>query len=153
MDQPPEKPRRLYRSTTNKVLAGVCGGLGEYFNIDPTILRILFVAIIFWGGSGVVLYIILWLVIPEAGQEQLPMEKRFSQAGQEMKAKAQQMAADIKVSSPHGLTPAIMVGAILVIVGASALAQVFIPWRIFRWDIFWPILIIVLGLMVIIRRK
>ena len=56
--------RRLFRSDTNKVFAGVCGGIGEYFNIDPTIVRIIAVILIFGFGVSVLAYIIAWLVIP-----------------------------------------------------------------------------------------
>ena len=57
--------KKLYRSDTNKVLAGVCGGIGEYLNIDPVIVRVLFILFTFGGGSGLFLYLILMLVIPE----------------------------------------------------------------------------------------
>lgn len=56
--------RRLYRSDTNKVFAGVCGGLGEYFNIDPTVLRVVAVIAMFGFGTGFLLYIIAWIVMP-----------------------------------------------------------------------------------------
>lgn len=58
--------KQLYRSTTNKKIAGVCGGIGEYFNIDPTLVRIGFVLLALPGGfPGVIPYIILWIVVPE----------------------------------------------------------------------------------------
>ena len=56
--------RRLFRSDTNKVFAGVCGGIGEYFNIDPTIIRIIAVIAIFGFGVSLLAYIIAWLIIP-----------------------------------------------------------------------------------------
>ncbi|MBP9212849.1 MAG: PspC domain-containing protein, partial [Bacteroidetes bacterium] len=49
--------QRLYRSTSNKVFAGVCGGLAEYFDVDPMIIRVLFVLMVLFGGTGIVLYI------------------------------------------------------------------------------------------------
>jgi len=58
--------RRLYRDPEDKVLGGVCGGLGAYFSLDPVILRIIFVLIFFVGGSGVLAYLILWIVVPKA---------------------------------------------------------------------------------------
>ncbi len=58
--------RRLYRSRTDRMLAGVCGGLGAYFGVDPTIVRLLVVLLALAGGPGVILYIILALIIPEA---------------------------------------------------------------------------------------
>jgi phage shock protein C len=57
--------KRLYRSRKNRVIAGVCGGLGEYFNVDPVIFRILFVILLLPGGfPGLIPYVILWLVVP-----------------------------------------------------------------------------------------
>jgi phage shock protein C len=58
--------RKLFRSTTDKQIAGICGGLGEYVNVDPTLMRILFVAGFFLTGTLVFwLYLVLWIVIPE----------------------------------------------------------------------------------------
>lgn len=57
--------KRLYRSKTNKIIAGVCGGIAEYLNIDPTIVRLLWLLLSLSGGAGVVAYIIAWAIIPE----------------------------------------------------------------------------------------
>ena len=57
--------KKLYRSSTDKMLAGVCGGLGQYFGIDPTVVRLIFALLVVFGvGSGVILYIILALIMP-----------------------------------------------------------------------------------------
>lgn len=56
--------RRLYRSHTNRILAGVCGGLGKYFNLDPVLIRLIWLILILFGGIGLVLYVIGWLIIP-----------------------------------------------------------------------------------------
>lgn len=56
--------KKLYRSSTNHMLAGVCGGLGEYFNIDPTIVRLLWALLCLLAGSGVLVYIVCALIIP-----------------------------------------------------------------------------------------
>ena len=56
--------RRLYRSRNDRLIAGVAGGLGEYLGLDPVIIRVLFVILAVAGGPGVLLYIILWLVMP-----------------------------------------------------------------------------------------
>jgi phage shock protein PspC (stress-responsive transcriptional regulator) len=58
--------RRLYRDPDDKVLGGVCGGLGAYFSMDPVIIRIIFALIFFIGGSGVLVYLVLWIVVPKA---------------------------------------------------------------------------------------
>jgi phage shock protein PspC (stress-responsive transcriptional regulator) len=58
--------KRLYRSRNNRMLAGVCGGLGEYFGVDATLIRILFVLLLLPGGApGLLPYVILWIVMPE----------------------------------------------------------------------------------------
>jgi len=57
--------KRLYRSSTNKMVAGVCGGLAEYFNVDPVIIRIIAVILLLPGGlPGFLPYVILWIVVP-----------------------------------------------------------------------------------------
>jgi phage shock protein C len=58
--------RRLFRSTTDKRLAGVCGGLAEYFDIDPLLVRIGFVVAALAGGPGLIAYVILWIAVPKA---------------------------------------------------------------------------------------
>ena len=57
--------KKLYKSETNKMLAGVCGGIAEYFNIDPTLVRLGWVVFCALGGSGVLAYIIAAIIIPE----------------------------------------------------------------------------------------
>ena len=60
--------RKLYRSRTNRKLAGICGGLGQYFNLDATLLRVLFVLLAVLGGSGLILYLALWIIVPREPQ-------------------------------------------------------------------------------------
>ena len=56
--------KKLYRSTTNKTIAGVCGGLAEYLNIDPTIIRVIW-ALVALSGAGLIAYLVCALIIPE----------------------------------------------------------------------------------------
>ncbi|MBQ2801182.1 MAG: PspC domain-containing protein [Lachnospiraceae bacterium] len=56
--------KRLYRSNNNKVLLGICGGIGEYLNVDPVVIRLLWVIFCCMGGSGVLAYIIAAIIIP-----------------------------------------------------------------------------------------
>ena len=60
--------RKLYRSRTDRKLAGVCGGLAQYFNADPTVIRVLFVVLALLGGPGLVIYLVLWIIVPEEPQ-------------------------------------------------------------------------------------
>lgn len=60
-----EEGKRLYRSTKDRMVAGICSGLAEYFKIDPTLVRLLFVLFALAGGPGLLAYIVLWIVVPE----------------------------------------------------------------------------------------
>jgi phage shock protein C len=64
-----QMPSRLYRSRSQKMIAGVAGGLGEYFDVDPVLIRLLFVVTAFISGAGILAYIVLWIVIPVEGDE------------------------------------------------------------------------------------
>ncbi len=57
--------KRLYRSRESRMIAGVCGGLAEYFDMDPTIVRLILVTAALVGGSGLLAYILAWIIIPE----------------------------------------------------------------------------------------
>jgi len=61
-----ETEKRLVRSSKDKMVAGVAAGLAEYFNVDPVLMRIAFVVLALLGGPGLLLYIILWIVMPES---------------------------------------------------------------------------------------
>ncbi len=60
-----EGPKRLKRSVSDKMLAGVGGGLADYFEIDPTIIRLIFVLAVLIGGTGVLAYLIMWIIVPK----------------------------------------------------------------------------------------
>ncbi len=57
--------RRLYRSSSNKKIAGVCGGIGEYFDVDPTLIRVAWIIFAILGGSGILAYLICMIVMPK----------------------------------------------------------------------------------------
>lgn len=61
-----DEPRKITRSN-NGMIAGVCAGFGEYLDVDPTIVRIVYILLVFFAGIGVLLYLILWLIIPKKG--------------------------------------------------------------------------------------
>ena len=56
--------KRLYRSSNEKMIAGVCGGLGDYMGLDPTVVRLIFILLFIMGGQGLLIYLILWLIMP-----------------------------------------------------------------------------------------
>jgi phage shock protein C len=60
-----EEPRKLYRSRSQRMIAGVCGGLADYFNIDATLVRVLFLLLAVFGGTGLVIYVVMWVIVPD----------------------------------------------------------------------------------------
>lgn len=82
-----EKPhrgyRKLYRNMDDRVLGGVCSGMGCYWNVEPLLFRIIFVISIFWGGLGLLVYAILWIVVPPAKTTAQKLEMRGEEVNAE----------------------------------------------------------------------
>ena len=131
-----EEQRRLYRSHQNKVLAGICGGVGEYLNVDPTLVRIVWLMLIFFGGSGIILYLLAYFIMPEGP------------------AVAGVPAAPASGSSALAL----VFGATLIVVGGLLLMDnldvvPFYRLRHLGWDLFLPAMLILIGVYVLVRPK
>ena len=71
-----KKYRRMYRDPDARVIGGVCSGLAAYWNMDPTIVRVIFIVLVMVGGSGLLIYLILWMVMPEAQTTAQKLEMR-----------------------------------------------------------------------------
>jgi phage shock protein C len=133
--------KRLYRSHKEKMIGGVCGGLAEYFDIDPVFVRILFVVAVFAGGSGILAYIICWIIIPEQPYSTpVTPTAPASQQGPPQPA---------PVPQPSNHRGSMSAGVILIIIGGLFLADNFLPH--FHFGDFWPIILILLGLAILSR--
>lgn len=142
-----QTPKRLYRSRTNRMIGGVCGGIADYFAIDPVLVRLVFAAMIFGAGFGFGLYVILWIVVPEQGAADQPAEERVKQFGREV----QTLAEDLK--HDRGSTPRrTWLAVIIIAIGVMALVNQISPWPWFRWNFIWAAIIISLGVKIILRR-
>lgn len=113
----PPRPR-LRRSRDDRVIAGVCGGLGTFFGIDPVWFRIAFVVMALGGGSGLLIYLIAWLAIPEADEY------------------------DEEAVPVAGNGAGVVVGLIFITIGVIALINQFIPWFD---EIIWQSILIAIG--------
>jgi phage shock protein C len=124
---PEQRVRRLSRSRTNRVLAGVCGGIAEYYGSDPTAVRLAALVLGVFTGivPMIVAYIVAAIVVPEASDG--PMGR-----------------------PPQNVAPgqtSLVLGALLVIVGVAALANV---WLRIEWDQVWPLALIGLGAVMVV---
>jgi phage shock protein PspC (stress-responsive transcriptional regulator) len=120
--------KKLYRSRASSMIAGVCGGLGEYFRVDPTILRVVAVLLIFADGIGVLAYLIGWVIIPRRPETE-----------------AEVVTAD--KSEFNRLLP----GLALILVGLIFLLNNLTPW--FRFGYLWPVVLIVLGVAMLFKSQ
>jgi phage shock protein C len=59
------EPKRLFRSRKDRILGGVCGGMGNYFNLDPVLVRVIWAVLFFAAGVGFLAYILAWIIVPE----------------------------------------------------------------------------------------
>jgi phage shock protein PspC (stress-responsive transcriptional regulator) len=122
---PPESGvgRRLYRSKTDRMVAGVAGGLGEYFAVDPVWFRIAFVVLTVGGGAGLLIYLVMWIVVQPAPGDYVPSS-----------------------GAPGRLSGAIVVGIALIVVGAIALVNTIAPSL---GQYFWPVALLLGGLALV----
>ena len=135
----PLRAGRLERSRDDRVIAGVCGGLGRYFGIDSVLFRIAFVLLIFAGGLGILAYILGWAFLPE---EPRPGERTSDSAFDR--------AADALGDERRG--GAAVLGAVFVGLGILFLLDV--AWPDFlSWRYAWPIALIAVGAAIILRAR
>jgi phage shock protein C len=128
-----EPVKLLRRSRTDRVFAGVCGGLGQYLGIDPVLLRIAMALLVLGAGTGVLLYFIGWIAIPE---------EREGEAMLAAPVVAAPTSRDRRLVS-------LAIGALLVFTGMSIVASRYAPW----WDgrFFWAAALVGIGLLIAAR--
>ena len=134
---------RLYRSRTDRVIGGVCGGIGQYFGMDTILIRLLFILVTLAGGAGFLVYILMLIVVPEeplGDSGELTMFPPVDSTGSTGR-------------HPDATRNALFVGGFLVFLGGILLLQnvgiSLFGWM--RWDIFWPVLIIAGGIALLLR--
>jgi len=143
--------RRLYRSRDERVLAGVAGGVAKYFELDPALVRVAWaILILATGGAFLLLYIVMWLVVPEAPPEVADASAAPPDmpAGTPPSSIAQDWRAQSRARRGGSGSGAIVLGAILVLVGAWLLARAYFP--LLDADRIWPVALILLGILLLV---
>jgi phage shock protein C len=153
--------KKLYRSTADKMLGGVAGGLAEYFDIDSTLVRVLFIVVVFLGGGGIIAYIILWIVVPQKPYEipkynfnQSPPEgeSRSGNFSNENKSDSFNVAnGSVTGSITHISSKQLWVAIILIVIGGLLLLDNIFPT--FSFNHFWPVLLIAIGIGLLLKSK
>lgn len=153
--------KKLFRSIDDYMLAGVCGGLADYFKIDSSLVRIVFVLLTLFGGSGILIYLILWLVIPrEEGEEkEIDREEKMREFANDVKGRAKSMAKeikrDVKVKKMETKIKKSgkrinVLGIVLILIGLVAILDQIVPMMV-DWNFFWPGLLILVGFLLLFR--
>lgn len=152
--------KKLYRSRSDRMIAGVCGGLGEYLAVDPVWLRLFFVLLLFATGFGFWAYLIMWIIVPDQGREGATPGDTVQANVQEMADRARDLGQSVqrglrgdRSSSEAGPTSgSVVVGVAFVVLGAFLmLNQLNIAWWP-QWGVVWPLLIIFVGAALLFSR-
>lgn len=144
------KEKKLYRSRKDRVFFGVCGGLADYFDLDPALVRLIVVVIAIWGGVGIVAYILGAIIFPEepAGKQGTNKEDK-SDFSEKVESAAQQIKDSVASKSQDDKRW--IGGVVLITLGLLFLAQQFVP--ILDFGKTWPLFLIVLGIIVIFAGR
>ncbi len=142
---------RLYRSRTDAVIGGVCGGLGQYLGIDPVLVRLFFVLLALGSGIGIPIYIIMWIVVPYPDQGEPASAETIRSGAEEIAERARTIGAQVRAGNPQA---GFIVGAALIVLGFFFLLHnmnlLWLPW--FDFDVLWPLLLIFGGVALLWRR-
>ncbi len=148
---------KLYRSRTDTMIGGVCGGLAQYLRIDATLVRLFFILLAMGGsGIGVFVYLLLWIIVPLEGQKrETTLQDTVRSGSEEIAERARQMGDELRniVRKPNPQA-GLLIGAALVILGVVFLLEnLHLPWL--NWldfDVIWPILLVLGGIALLIRH-
>ena len=138
--------KRLHRSDDNRVVAGVCAGLADYFQVDPVLVRLIFVALGFINGLGIVIYLIMWLVVPDEGHSHMAGEDLVRANVDEIGGRLRELGGQMR-GAPQGK---LIGGVVLVVLGVLFLLQNIFPH--IGGELLWPLALIVIGAFLLFRR-
>ena len=148
---------RLFRSQTDVMIGGVCGGLARYLRVDAALVRLFFVLLALGGnGIGILVYLLLWMILPLEGKERnATLQDNVRSSSEEIAERTRMMGKDLQniVSNPNPRT-SLIIGSALIILGAIFLLQnLNISWLYWlKFDVVWPILLIIGGAALLIRH-
>jgi phage shock protein C len=141
--------KRLFRSRRDKMLGGVCGGLGEYFEFDPVLVRVIFVAAMFISGIGFIAYILLWIIVPFEPINPIITPEPPSSDTQENSTATSPPPPYSQPNVRHRNNAGPVFGVILIVIGGLFLADNFLP--VFHFWQFWPLILIAIGIGLLLK--
>lgn len=145
-----EPNKKLYRSRTERMIFGLCGGIGHYFNVDPTLIRILFVLLAMPGGAGVLVYLVASFVVPLEPGEAVDPKDEVKEFAHKMKDGMNGAKEEIKKHGHAGGRT--FFGAIVIAIGFFLLAREIFPFYHFGMFL-WPVLLILFGVYLLVKHQ
>ncbi len=148
--------KRMIRPGDGRIVGGVSLALANYFNIDPVIIRLLFVVATIYGGSGLILYIILWVALPEEGDENLSSQQIINENSKEIEDKVTKMTYDVQeIANQRNTQVWIGVGVILLGMYLTLTSFNLIPFVDFGFILskLWPLIIIGVGVAILMSTN
>lgn len=145
-----QQTKKIYRSRDDRIIFGVCGGIAKYFEVDVLIVRLIFLALVFGGGSGLIIYLICALLIPSEDKKNnngFVNEEKAEEFVEKIGEKIKDLSSETKKSDWRFLF-----GMLLVLAGFIFLIDNIFDLRNF-WSNFWPIFLVLVGLIILFKRK
>ncbi|MCL0104142.1 PspC domain-containing protein [Dehalococcoidia bacterium] len=158
--------KRLYRSRSDRVIWGVCGGLARHLNVDPTLVRLVMVLLVFANGLGILIYIIMAVIVPLEGSKTTEPKETMRENVEEIKKTAGELGEEIRSTFGEEQAEAKdgegiyrwrreLIGTVLIVAGLAFLVENF---NLFWFDLIrlWPLLLVGAGLLFILttwRRR
>lgn len=140
----------LYRSRKDRIFGGVAGGIANALNADPAIIRLIFAILVIIGGGGLLLYAILWIAIPEEPYGFFQDGQPNPSAGGPTDGTTPTTPYQPSAYPARKSNGALIVGLILIVIGALFLIGRFLPQFRFHFHDFWPLIIVVAGIALIV---
>jgi len=145
-----QQTKKIYRSRDDRIIFGVCGGIAKYFEVDVLIVRLIFLALVFGGGSGLIIYLICALLIPSEDKNNnngFVNEEKAEEFVEKIGEKIKDLSSETKKGDWRFLF-----GMLLVLAGFIFLIDNIFDLRNF-WSNFWPIFLVLVGLIILFKRK
>jgi phage shock protein C len=137
--------KKLYRSRHDRMIAGVCGGLAEYFDIDSTLVRLIAVALTLAGGSGILAYLIFWFVVQQRPLNLATVDNpTVTSPPTEATEPAEEATNEVS-------SAALFVGVILTILGFLFLVGNLISFAWLSFSRLWPLILIAIGILIVLK--
>lgn len=144
--------KKLYRSRSDALLGGVCGGIGKHLGVDSNLVRVVLAVLAVASGIGILIYFLLWLIVPREGEPEPTPRETVRSGASEIADRAKEFGEEVRTAVARR-DMNLAVAAILIFLGAALLLKNLGFWWAWwlRFDVLWPLVLIVIGIALLWR--